>query len=116
VNSYRINLLLLKDARALVDREMYAKSERMSVVIVFPIDIKRDWITMTSWYLITAGTPFTHLLTFCTCLDRLQACCVNIHFVGTLASCAKSVMRHCLNHCDRFYDVERASNVFWRLL
>jgi hypothetical protein len=42
VYSYCISLLLLKDARALVDCEMHAKSERMSVVIVFPIDIKRD--------------------------------------------------------------------------
>jgi hypothetical protein len=57
VNSYCISLLLLKDARGLVDRKTYAKSERMSVVIVFPIDVKRDQMTMTSWYPITAGTP-----------------------------------------------------------
>jgi hypothetical protein len=57
VSSYCISLLLLKDAGGLVDREMHAKGERMPVVIVFPIDIKRNRMAMTSWYTITAGTP-----------------------------------------------------------
>jgi hypothetical protein len=33
------------DVRGLVDREMHAKSERISGVTVFPIDVKRDQMT-----------------------------------------------------------------------
>ena len=65
VNSYCISLLLLKNSRGVVDRKMYAKSERISGVMVFPIDVKRDQTTMTNWYPIIAGISFANLLIFC---------------------------------------------------